>query len=146
MDCEVCLQALPEQTGRGRRRQYHEPCKAFKDGLALLRWGVENLPALSPEAARSLAAEVQLVRNSVRAFVDVDARTKWGAALRAKRQSLGMSLVALAESAGVTPRQISHYELGQRQPSEGVAQALTFGLRLFSQSKKNTSKAAGLPV
>ncbi|HDZ21915.1 hypothetical protein LCGC14_0784400 [marine sediment metagenome] len=144
MDCEVCLQALPEQTGRGRRRQYHEPCKAFKDGLALLRWGVENLPALSPEAARSLAAEVQLVRNSVRAFVDVDARTKYGRTLRAKRQLLGLTPAELAEAAGLKPRQISHYELGHRKPPKDVALALAGALRGFSQSKKKANEVAGV--
>ena len=142
MDCEVCLQPLPHQTGRGRRRLYHERCKAFADGLALLRFGVAQLPALTAEAAGQLAAEVVLVRNSIVRYVDTAARVEYGAKLRRRRLKVGVSQSGLADAAGLNQRQISRYELGQWDPAKDTREALDGALCVFSQSKKNPSKSA----
>jgi transcriptional regulator with XRE-family HTH domain len=53
-----------------------------------------------------------------------------GREIRRRRQGLGMTLDALAESSGVTPNYIGAIEMGQRDPGLSTVLKIAHGLRV----------------
>lgn len=138
--CGVCGGQLPpRKSKRGRPRLYHDDCRVFQDGLALLRTGVERLPPLSAAAAHNLAAELMLVRNDIRPHIDTEARQAYGKRLREQRTAAGLTQQQLATAAGIKRKQVSRFETGLRAPAERTMKALERALRVFLQGKTDNA-------
>jgi len=104
---------------RGRSRQYHKDCRRFSDSLRLVACYADKL-ILSDTAARRVAGEIMLVRNSVRKWIDHDGRKTFGEKVRESRQSKGWLQTDLAKAMGISARKVSAIELGQCATSRRV--------------------------
>lgn len=57
-----------------------------------------------------------------------EARVRFGAEVRRRRESIGMTLDVLAVRAGLTPNYVGGVEMGKRDPSLSTVLALAIGL------------------